>query len=224
MRNKVSNIVWGLIFIIFGLGIAGDVMDIWEFNPFFDGWWTLFIIIPCLVSIIQKGADIGSIIGLIIGVLLLASHYIELSFSIWKLTIPIILILVGLRIIFQGIFQPFRINRNNHTSTGNQNEYVAIFSENRVNFTDQFTGTNLNAIFGRLVLDLREAIITGDVEIFATAMFGGIDIYIPSNVGIKINNVPIFGGVSNKTNHKTVPGEPVIYLNSTCVFGGIDIK
>ena len=30
-----------------------------------------------------------------------------------------------------------------------------------VHVTDQFVGTNLNAIFGAVVLDLRDAIITG---------------------------------------------------------------
>lgn len=63
-----------------------------------------------------------------------------------------------------------------------------------------------------------------DVEINATAIFAGIDIFVPSNVRIKINNVPIFGGVDNKVADTTDPNAPTIYLNSTCMFGGIDIK
>jgi len=82
----------------------------------------------------------------------------------------------------------------------------------------------VNSIFGGIVLDLREAVIINDVEITATALFAGIDIFVPKGVRVKINNVPIFGGVSNKAEQYEEIGAPTIYLNSTCMFGGIDIK
>lgn len=37
MRNKASNIVWGLVLIAIGVGIAGDIMDLWVFRVFFPG-------------------------------------------------------------------------------------------------------------------------------------------------------------------------------------------
>lgn len=231
MRNRVSNSIWGIIFIIIGLGIAGDVMDLWIFSPFFEGWWTLFIIIPCTVSIIREGFRVGSAIGLIIGVMLLASQYVYLDFDIWKLVVPVALVLIGVKIMFQGSFgrnihNGDRTHMGAQSAGGNSNlkEHVAIFASNNVRVDDQFVGTSLSAVFGGIVLDLRDAIITGDVEISATAIFGGIDIYVPRNVNIKVNNVPIFGGVSNKSGNHAQAGAPVIYLNSTCMFGGIDIK
>jgi predicted membrane protein len=67
-------------------------------------------------------------------------------------------------------------------------------------------------------------VITGDCDINASAVFGGIDIYLPQGVRVKINNVPVFGGVSNKYMQSADPAAPIVYLNSTCMFGGIDIK
>lgn len=236
MRNKLSNIIWGLIFVIIGVGIAGDVMDLWEFNLFFRGWWTLIIIIPCLVSIIQNGINVGSVTGLIIGVMLLIAQYVRFDFNYWKLIIPTILIIIGLRIIFQGIKRKPTLNRDKsihvevHTDnqtnyhTADRKSYSAIFASNNIRVTDRFTGIDLNAIFGGMALDLRDAIIDSDVEITATAVFGGIDIYVPRGVQIKVNNVPIFGGVSNKSVYSAEPGAYTIYLNSTTMFGGIDIK
>lgn len=232
MRNKLSNSIWGIIFIVLGIGIAGDVLNMWEFNPFFEGWWTLFIIIPCGVSMLSGGFRVGSTMGFIIGILLLASHYININFSLWQLIVPAVLILIGLRIIFQGSFHHIHMEHRTHTegsmgtgySSESKKEYSAIFASNHVRITEQFVGTNLNAIFGAVVLDLRDAVINGDVEITATAVFGGIDIYAPRGVQVKVNNVPIFGGVSNKSSYQSDPGAPVIYLNSTCMFGGIDIK
>ncbi len=235
MRNKLSNSMWGLFFIALGIGIAGNVLNVWDFELFFDGWWTLFIIIPCFISMIQSGFGTGSTLGFIIGVLLFMNYQVDFHINIWQLIVPAILIFIGLRIIFQGAFrkrpQHFEQNINSGTGTQGQSftgagksEYSAIFSSNRIHITDQFYGTNLNSIFGGIVLDLRDAIIPGDVEINATAIFGGMDIYLPRNVKLKTNNVPIFGGVSNKAVQSTDPAAPTIYLNSTCMFGGIDIK
>lgn len=232
MRNKLSNLVWGLILVFIGVGIAGDVLDIWVFSPFFPGWWTLFIIIPCVISMIRGGINVGNSMGLIIGLLLLSSHYVHIDFDIWKLIIPAVLILIGLSILFKGAFRK-TINygpkngpdgQQTYQSSSVKGEYTAVFSSNRVHITEQFMGTNISAIFGGLVLDLRDAIINSDVVIDATAIFGGIDIYVPNGVSVKVNNVPIFGGVNNKTGRQAAPGSPVIYLNSTCMFGGIDIK
>lgn len=248
MRNKLSNTLWGLFFILIGVGFAGRVLFDWDFSIFFPGWWTLFIIIPCFISMLQKGFGTGSTIGFIVGVLLLASNYVDLSFNVWRLMVPAILIFIGLRIMFQNSFRkkPDFTGQYNYTNTdtntssntynntdggqeqtytgGAKADYNAIFSGNRIRVTDTFTGASLNAVFGGLTLDLRDARIVGNVEISAQAIFGGIDIYVPTGVNVKVNNVPVFGGVSNKTVNSYNPEGPTIYMNSTCMFGGIDIK
>ena len=89
-----------------------------------------------------------------------------------------------------------------------------------------FNGAMLSAVFGGIELDLRNAIIRQNVTIDVSAVFGGIDIYVPSYVRVVENCSQVFGGVDNRatapigTNEQTI----TIYLNGTCVFGGIDIK
>lgn len=231
MRNKLSNLIWGLLFIVIGVGIAGNVLFNWDFRIFFPGWWTLFIIIPCLASIVRSGFNVGAVTGLFIGGMLLAAHYVDLDINFWKLIVPVILIAIGIKIIFQGSFNRPRnadktvhIEGQDNVRSYGRKEYTAIFAGNKIKITDHFMGATLNAVFGGVTLDLRDAIIDRDVEIAATAVFGGIDIYIPSGVSIKVNNIPIFGGVSNKSTQTTDPNAHTIYLNSTTMFGGIDIK
>lgn len=233
MRNKLTNSMWGLFFILIGVGFAGNVLFDWDFNLFFDGWWTLFIIIPCFISMIQSRFNPAPTIGFIIGILLLVQNYVSFDIDLWKLFVPAILILIGLKIIFQGSFHRKNIHFDKTVhmdgqqtySSANQREYNAVFSSNHIRMNNEvFTGTNLSAQFGAIVLDLRDAIIQQDVEINATAVFAGIDIYVPRGVKVKVNNVPIFGGVSNKTVQTNDPSAPTIYINSTCMFGGIDIK
>lgn len=243
MRNKLSGSIWGVFFVIIGIGYAGNVLFNWDFNLFFNGFWTLFIIIPCFIGMIKKGFGTGSTIGFIIGVLMLMSYYVDIDYNIWRLIIPVFLILIGVRILFQNAFRR-RPNINyqydsyessqeasykqdsqkQNFSGAVSGEYNAIFSGKRAHITDIFAGAGVNAVFGSVVLDLRDAKLPGDVEINAQAIFGGIDIFIPAGVKVKVNNVPVFGGVSNKANNNPDPAAPTIFLNSTCMFGGIDIK
>lgn len=235
MRNKFTNVLWGLFLIAIGVGITGEVLNIWEFELFFDGWWTFLIIIPCFISMIQTGFGFGSTVGFIIGLLLFMPYVVDFNFSLWRLVLPAILIFIGIRIMFQGAFRKkvhihydsdIHVDQTSGSSSsgGNRPTYSAVFSGNRINVTDQFYGANLDAVFGGLTLDLRNAIIQNDVVINASAVFGGIDIFVPAGVKVKVNNVPVFGGVSDKSNPHVDPAAPTIYLDSTCMFGGIDIK
>lgn len=229
MRGKISNLVLGLVFIGLGLGIAGDVMNLWEFRVFsFPGWWTMFIIIPCLIGIIRDGFNGGAAIGLVIGLMLFIGHYVD--FNVWNLILPAILIIIGLQILFRGLGgKKIPVDKTIHVEgqaghRTNRKEYSAIFAGNKIRISDHFIGASLNAVFGGLTIDLRDAVIDSDVEISATAVFGGIDIYLPQEVQVRVNNIPIFGGVSNKRLYTSEPNGPTIYLNSTTMFGGIDLK
>ena len=96
MKITPSNFIWGLIFIILGVGFGGDAMGLWDFNLFFSGWWTLFIIIPCAVSIFQNGIGTGNVVGLIIGLLLLLGQQDILDFDVvGKLIVPLVFVLIG---------------------------------------------------------------------------------------------------------------------------------
>lgn len=227
MRNKISNALWGLFFIVIGVIIAGNAFNLWEVNVFFHGWWTLFIIIPSLINIFQNGFRTSSLITLTIGVLLLLSIQDFFSFEVFgKLIVPVIFVFIGLNMIFKNFLHKGENSRSSNVKyQGGSSEYSALFSGSRHQIVgEKFLGTTLNAIFGGVELDLRNAIIDEDIVINATAIFGGIDIHVPSNVRVKVSNVPIFGGVDNKAPTFVDANAPTIFINSTCMFGGIDIK
>ena len=66
--------------------------------------------------------------------------------------------------------------------------------------------------------------ISEDKLIKTCAVFGGIEILAPENVNIKVKSIPIFGATSNKTGRKYDEKLPTIYVDSFCMFGGVDIK
>lgn len=226
MRFKISNIMWGLIFIVVGMGFAGNAFNLWDFELFFDGWWTLFIIIPCAASLIKNGFNSSSLIGLLIGIMLLLSARDIIDGSILgKLWLPIIFVLIGINMILKNIYRNGEYGRARIEYQGGSSEYSAVFGGGNYQVVgEKFMGTSMNAVFGGVELDLRNAIIDEDVVINATAVFGGIEIWVPSHVRVKVSNVPIFGGVDNRANRAIEPDAPTIFVNSTCMFGGIEIK
>ena len=49
--KKIENTVIGLILIIIGVIIGLNAFHITNIDLFFDGWWTLFIIVPCFFGL-----------------------------------------------------------------------------------------------------------------------------------------------------------------------------
>lgn len=226
--KKVSDIMWGLILIIIGVILGGNALDIFNINLFFDGWWTLFIIVPTFIGLVTEKDKTGNIIGLIIGLFLLLACRGLFDFKlIWKLIFPLIFVIIGLSLIFKNNINKEvseKIKKLNENLSSNDG-YTATFSGQNLNFDgEEFKGSNLNAIFGGIKLDLRKAIINEDIVINASSIFGGIDIYIPDNCKVKIKSNSIFGGVSNNKKCTVDDNSYTIYINASCMFGGVEIK
>lgn len=228
MKN-LTSVIWGLVFIIVGVIFGLNTLNITDINIFFDGWWTLFIIIPCFINLFKEGDKKGNIIGLLIGVLLLLASLNVINFEIvWKLLVPGILIIIGLSMVFENSLKT-KFNdeiRKINQSKNKENEYCATFGEQKINFDDEkFEGTNISAVFGSIKCDLRKAEIKKDVVINASAIFGGIEILVSNNVKVKVKSSSMFGGASEKKrNVNEDKNTPTIYVNATCLFGGVEIK
>lgn len=220
-KKKISDIILGVVLIIAGIIFLGNEFEFWNIKLFFKGWWTLFIIVPSVLGIWEKGNRLSSFLGLLIGVLLLfASRDIIAWKTVGKVFLPALLVILGLSIIFR---KSFKVEKSNNKQ--NMKKYVAIFgaSEERIS-NEEFLGADVTTVFGGIELDLRAADIKQDIEINCNAVFGGIDIILPDNVKIKTSGVPVFGGVENKKESSKEENVPTVYINYVCIFAGVDIK
>ena len=226
--RKLGNTLWGIVLIIIGVILTLNALEITNINIFFNGWWTLLIIIPSAIELIAREDKFWSAIWLIIGIILLLACRDILDFElIWRLTIPVIIILIGINLIFKDKLDKRMEKKNKELKEKVEGleEYCATFGEVKADFNNQeFKGASLTAVFGSTDLDLRKAIINEDKLIKTCAVFGGIEIMAPENVNIKVKSTPIFGATSNKTNRKYDEKLPTIYVNSFCMFGCVDIK
>lgn len=223
---KTSNILWGIVLIAIGVILGLNALDITNINIFFEGWWTLIIIVPCFIDLFKNESKTGNIIGILIGIFLLLACRDIVSFSIiWKLVLPVILVLIGLSFIFKDVFNKEIKKEIKRLNKSDNKEYCSTFSSQDIDLSnEEFTGCTLTSVFGGIECDLRKAKIKEDVVINATSIFGGITLYVPEDVNIKINSTAIFGGINDERKDKTKDGKRTIYLNGTSLFGGIDIK
>ena len=224
--KKTGSVLWGIVLIAAGVVLALNVFNITDIDIFFDGWWTLFIIVPCAIGLFTEREKTGNIIGIAIGVFLLLCCQDILSFSMfWKLLVPAIIVIVGLKMVITGLFgnKANEIMKKLRAEGKIPKSDCAVFSGCEVNYDgEMFEGAELTAVFGGVDCDLRNAIIEKDCAIQVSAIFGGIDIFVPAGINVKVNSNSIFGGVSNKT--AVHQNAPTIYVTGTCMFGGVEIK
>ena len=209
MKYKSSTAVIGIILVIIGIGYVGNFFDVWDFEIFFPGWWTLFIIIPSLLKLLRAGFKPIYLITLGTGVIILLAKLGVLPAQLSDLIVPILLI--------------FRGKLNGDIASGESQ--TAIFSGRTPNYNGKrFDGVYATAIFGGVDLKLTEAEIVDNAAIDIICLFGGVDIKLPANVNVEVSAASMFGGVSEPKNRSFSENNPTVYVNAFCLFGGVSIK
>lgn len=213
--NK-RNLFLGILLIVVGVLFLGRNMDWWDFSIFFDGWWTLFLIVPSIISLVRREGIGTSFLILVLGVLMLLACQDVIEWStIWKIFVPLIIIVIGLSIIFGN-----RKVRSKKIKP-NAKEYVAIFSGVDEVINKIESDFKITSVFGGVELDMRDVKLDSDLVIDCFTLFGGIDIRLPKDVKVEVNGLPIFGGVENK--YRNHDATVTVYINHTTIFGGVDL-
>lgn len=90
---------------------------------------------------------------------------------------------------------------------------------------EPFHGVGIKTVCGSITLNLRDAIITKDVNIDINASLSGIEILVPRNINVVVISNPVLGGIDNNT-VAPPPGNtfPTIYIKAECSLSGVDIN
>ena len=229
--KHIKPIIWGIAIIALGIIFGGNALGLYDLNIFFDGWWTLFIIIPSAISLITEKEKLSSLGFLIAGILLLLAAQNVFSYDVaWKAILAVILVLIGIFIIFRSVISNDNAKEvekkvDELKDNKKMDSQTAVFSgSDRAYNNETFQGSNLTAIFGGVELDLRNAKFTKDTVIKAFALFGGVDIIIPEDVQVKIKSGFIFGGITDDRKSTSTKGKHTIFLDAAGGFGGVTIS
>ncbi len=244
IRKIIADAILGLFIIAVGVGYLGNYASFlpWEdFTIFFPGWGSLFLIVPAIYWLIRRPFSWFWPICLLFGVLILLSMQEQYSFGVAAaIVLAAFVILVGLRIIFAPVFKRIRRKKMQEkwrqkiggvagtTSVSGEaasdGVYHVSFGDRRVVIDENFTSATLSVTFGEMHFDLKDAIITDCAVIEANCSFGELNIHLPVDVAVEINNpTSAFGDIHNRHPVPADPGAPVVYISANCSFGEIQI-
>jgi predicted membrane protein len=244
MKRDFATILVGALFLVAGIAIGGSMLGYFDLRINAAGWWTVFIIVPALISIVNGGVNLGNLIMLAVGVILLLDQQgvLPAGFS-WRLVLPAILLVIGVQLLFGGTgFSGFRGKRwccgpsgteKAGGATGSsagardagRKTASAVFGEQNVNYgNDEFFGGSYSAFCGSCVVNLSAARIVGDVVITVSAFMGGIEIILPANVSVISHVTPLLGGCEIKYPSSSDPAAPKVIVNGAVSLGGVTVK
>lgn len=229
--KQLKPIIWGIAIIALGIIFGGNALGLFNLDIFFDGWWTLFIIIPSVVSLITDKDKIMSLGFIAVGIILLLAAQDVFSYDVaWKVILAIFLVIAGLTIIIKSIFHSKndqevaeKIKEAEKDNKSMDSQFAVFSGTDRIYKDEVFNGSNVAAIFGGVKLDLRHAKFEKDTVIKAFTLFGGIDIIVPDDVKVKLKSGFIFGGFSDDRKNVSEKGKYTIYIDAAGGFGGITI-
>lgn len=236
-----GKIMGGLILIaigsIFLLREMGTPIPHWIFS-----WKILLIVIGVFVGFKHNFEKAGWIIPVLIGSAFLIQDFfpdLRISHFFW----PIIIIAVGVIMIFkpkssQRKWEKYQHwNKEHNWKEWNQQAYKsnedyieanAIFGSVKKNIVSKnFTGGEINAIFGGCEINLMQAEIQGKVTLEMNQIFGGTKLIVPAHWEIQSELTAILGNVEDKRPQVAKFGNEnvaVLILRGAAIFGGIDIK
>lgn len=215
--KDLSKYVWGIGFIFVGLILLGKSFDLYEFDLFFDGWWTVFIIVPSIVDLFTKENKITSSLFLVLGIALFcaANDWIEYR-NVFSIFWCLVFIAIGIKII---------INRHvdiKFKKSKDLPEYAGIFGGCEERCTPKYKGGSALAIFGSVDLDLSDVELKEDIHIDVFCMFGGITLKTNDKIEVISSTFNVFGGTENK--NRTNTKKYKVFVDGFCMFGAIEIK
>lgn len=97
MTKKNQHLI-GIIFMVLGILFLFDRLQIWNFTLFFNGWWTLILIIPAILNISKVGFQTGNTVLLMLGTFFLLDAQ---GVNLQGFLLPAIFIIAGAILFFR---------------------------------------------------------------------------------------------------------------------------
>ena len=226
LRDYQGRIFAGLLIIFLGVIFLLGSLDRLDVGGFFSDYWPLFLIFVGLWHLINANfrQNTFGILLIVIGGFSLLVNLGILGINIWKIFFPLLIIAVGLWIIFKPGFKGVK-EKVPSIKEDDLGTFIMFSGVKRRVDSEKFRGGKATAMFGGIDLDFSQAkLAENEATIELTALFGGIEIWVPREWKVVVDSNAIFGAVEDK--HKHVPEEKkaTLYVKATAVFGGIDIK
>ena len=227
--KQSSKLVLGLALIAIGVLWILNATGVFNFMFSTKGWWTLFIIVPCIFGLIDHKDKVGPCIGIGFGVLLLLAVRDVITWNMfWQIGVALMIIGFGVQLILQ---RTCRHNCEVHEFSTFSRDGKSIrriesaFGRQDISFAGEtFEGADVESSFGGLTLDLRGAIIPQDAVLNLKVGFSGVSVIVPEDLPVQIAASSSFGGITDNRRSRLGSGSPCLIITGSVGFGGVELK
>lgn len=226
MKTTYKTRFIGFLLIVGGITFLGEQLGFWNFSIFFPGWWTVFLILPAIFSMIDSGFHVGNSILLLLGAyfLLNANDWISFRLTLGAI-VALFCILFGMQLIFgSSRTSPFKEKEqrfmDDEDSIKNIHSNVC-FSTRRVRAKGIVNSLDAQCLFGTQLIDLSEADIRDMQYCRVDNVFGTVDVIVRDDINFVVKRDNVFGSCN-------IQDEPSgiydLYVNISCVFGQVRLR
>ncbi|MBQ6810206.1 MAG: hypothetical protein IJO94_02235, partial [Firmicutes bacterium] len=217
----ISLVFLGLVLVAFGVLWGGDAVNLWDFDVFFPGWWSLILIIMPIFGMVRHGVKWFDIVIMCIGFLILISYLGIINWHVVRLLFfPALVVFIGLVVIF-SVFKKKPSPRLDREAAA---KVFASFGSVKKNCDGQiYDGGRVDAEFGSMEFDLRNAIIERDIMIRSSATFGTVKIWLPPNVRVLVEDTSVLGSMRDHSAKNNAVNVPVVHICGRAFCGTIEL-
>lgn len=223
-----GRLIAGGLLILFGLLFTLDNLGVLDAGSVFD-YWPVILIVLGLVKVLQPRHERERTAGYVL--LALGAFFLLQVFAFWHIRFawPILLVVLGGFLVWRGIRRQPPPGEASALAPGSlQHDFAFMGGVHRVVETSDYRGGDATAIMGAVELDLRGAsIATSPAVLDVFALWGGIELTVPSEWKVELQATPILGGFENKarsSSGQTGALPQVLVIRGTALMGGVEIK
>jgi predicted membrane protein len=219
-----GQLVLGVAIAIVGALFTLDNLHILRAREFLQ-FWPVALIAVGLVHVAQARSVVGRVGGgiwILVGAVLLGNRLGFFHVHIWNFW-PLILVLVGARIIWQTLASDRAADRGDSSASASAIAVMGGF-DRRIT-SPEFRGGEITAFMGGGKLDLRDAAPAGGQAVINLfAMMGGFEIIVPETWRVISEVTPFMGGIEDRSRTSADPHAPTLILRGFVMMGGVTLK
>ncbi|MGX8834572.1 LiaF transmembrane domain-containing protein [Amedibacillus sp. YH-ame6] len=224
MKSNYQSRIIGFLFVVGGVLFLGDQLGYWEFSVFFPGWWTVFLILPAIFSMVESGVQMGNGVLLLVGcgLLIQANGWLGIRLS-FGMIVALIFILLGVRMVFGRHGHRERSNHSKHMETKNvRNIHSNVICGSRsFRAAGVINSLDVQCMMGTSWIDLSEADVRNMEFVNLNCVMGTIDLIVPSDMNYVVKKDNVLGSCE-------IQDEPIgrydLYVDISCVLGQVNLR
>lgn len=220
-RRVSSQTVAGALIVVVGVLLLLQTTGVYDVGGLFQYVPALFVLVG-LYSLVTSG--FRNLVGPLLVILVAGAwQLVALDYYTWEQVgqfWPVLVVVFGLSVLLGPVRSRGGVGSDDHV-TG-----VAVFGGSERHATgSSFTGADLIALFGGAELDLRDVTVEDPpAHVSAFAAFGGVEITVPREWNVRIDVLPVLGGVEDeRRREETTHGETDLVVTGLVALGGISV-